>query len=365
MGLPRLLEATPSILEEGGCLLDPCPDRGHQAGLLDQLGLRDRVVDERCCALVVALRREVRAERRCPLPGPDLGIVGSLPNVGRIVRVRDRLVGVEQVGGDDLDDVVVLVAGSRDQVVGRREVPRPPVALRHHVVRHPTDEVLEEAELAALGGQRVGPQRQDLLANERVEEFPQLCLVQARYGPEAGHGEGPSEDRCVLEHPPLLGRKVVEPSGDQRLEAGWHVEGLDRCRRLVGAALARQQAAVDEHADRLDRVERDALGSLEDLSAELDRKPGHRSLEEALELRRGERLQEERGEAALRGAPGRPALEELRSGGGDDEDRSVARPVDEVLDEVEERVIGPVEILEQQDRRARCRRAARRRCATR
>ena len=112
MGLPRLFEATPSILEECGCLLDPCPDRGHQAGLLDQLGLGDRVVDERCCALVVALRREVRAERRGPLPGPDLGIVGALPNVGRIVGVGDRLVRVEQMGRDDLDDVIVLVAGT-------------------------------------------------------------------------------------------------------------------------------------------------------------------------------------------------------------------------------------------------------------
>ena len=110
--------------------------------------------------------------------------MGSLSNVGGIVRVRDRLVGVEQVGGDDLDDVVVLVAGHGDQVIGGREVARPPVALRHHVVRHPTDEVLEEAELAALGGERVGPQRKDLLANQRVEDPAQLGLVQARYGLE-------------------------------------------------------------------------------------------------------------------------------------------------------------------------------------
>ena len=68
---------------------------------------------------------------------------------------------------------------------------------------------------------------------------------------------------------------------------------------------------------------------------------------------RGERLEEERGEAALRRAPRRPPLEQLRAGGRDDEDRPVARPVEQVLDEVEQRIVGPVQILEEQDRRRR------------
>ena len=87
MGLARFLETTPSIFEEGSPFLDPCSGRGHEAGLFDQLGLGDRIVDQGCCPLVVALGREVRAERRCALPGPDLRLVGSLSHVGSIIGV--------------------------------------------------------------------------------------------------------------------------------------------------------------------------------------------------------------------------------------------------------------------------------------
>ena len=196
-------------------------------------------------------------------------------------------------------------------------------------------------------------QREDLLAHERAEDRAKVALFQSRDGLKARHGERSPEDRCVLEHAPLIGRQVVETRGDERLEARRHVERLDRRRRVVGAALASQQAAVDEHPHSLDRVERDALGPLEDLGAELGRQAGNGALEQPLELRRGERLEVERGEAALRRAPRRPPLDELGPGGREDEDRPVARPVEQVLDEVEQGVIGPVKILEEQDRRRR------------
>ena len=53
--------------------------------------------------------------------------------------------------------------------------------------------------------------------------------------------------------------------------------------------------------------------------------------------------------AAPAGAP----LEQLRPGGREDEQWNVADTVDELVDEVEQRIIGPVEILENQHQRAR------------
>ena len=60
--------------------------------------------------------------------------------------------------------------------------------------------------------------------------------------------------------------------------------------------------------------------------------------------------------------PSRAAVEELRAGEGDDADRQRPRPVEQVLDEVEQARVGPLEVLEDEHRRCRARRCARRRC---
>ena len=54
---------------------------------------------------------------------------------------------------------------------------------------------------------------------------------------------------------------------------------------------------------------------------------------------------------ALAGAPARPTLDQLRARGRDDDDRHVRRPADEVLHEVEEIVVRPVQILDEEHER--------------
>ena len=44
------------------------------------------------------------------------------------------------------------------------------------------------------------------------------------------------------------------------------------------------------------------------------------------------------------------SLEQLRARGGDEEDRTPRRPLDELVDEVEQTVVGPVHVLEDEDR---------------
>ena len=80
----------------------------------------------------------------------------------------------------------------------------------------------------------------------------------------------PSTDG-VLEQPPLLGGEPVEPRGDERVQRLGHVERLDRPGRPVDVAFAGEQAAVEQHPHRLDRVERNALGAGEDLAAQARR----------------------------------------------------------------------------------------------
>ena len=57
------------------------------------------------------------------------------------------------------------------------------------------------------------------------------------------------------------------------------------------------------------------------------------------------------GEVALTGSPGRPSLDQLRPGERHHVDGVVARPVEQVLDEVEEARVGPLHVLEGEYRR--------------
>ena len=129
----------------------------------------------------------------------------------------------------------------------------------------------------------------------------------------------------------------------ERLRHGERGEVADGLVRAIGLL---QAAVVEEHAHRLDRVERDPLGALHDRPGRALRQARDQAAEQLEHLGIGQRLEAERREAALAGSPGRAALEKLGPGEGDDVDRLAAGPGQEILDEVEEPLIGPLEVLE-------------------
>ena len=65
----------------------------------------------------------------------------------------------------------------------------------------------------------------------------------------------------------------------------------------------------------------------------------------------GERLEQDRRRVQLAAAPTGPQLEQLRPGDAEQEDRCVARPVGDVLDQVEEDRLGPLDVVEDDDLR--------------
>ena len=81
-------------------------------------------------------------------------------------------------------------------------------------------------------------------------------------------------------------------------------------------------------------------------------RPRHEPARAARACRVVERLEVEGEEVAPAGAPVGPSLEQLRPGQRDDEDRDVAAPLEQVVDEVEQARVGPVEVLEDEDDRA-------------
>ena len=74
-------------------------------------------------------------------------------------------------------------------------------------------------------------------------------------------------------------------------------------------------------------------------------------VEELVDVPLRQRLEQDRGGVRLAAAPHRPCVEQLRARDAEQEDRPVARPVRHVLDDVEERLLRPLEIVEDDDER--------------
>ncbi len=81
----------------------------------------------------------------------------------------------------------------------------------------------------------------------------------------------------------------------------------------------------------------------------------HRAVEEHAEQLRGlivgERGEGERGRVELAAAPAGPAFEQLGPCGRDDQERDVAQPVHELVEEVQETLVRPVDVLDDDDER--------------
>jgi hypothetical protein len=64
-----------------------------------------------------------------------------------------------------------------------------------------------------------------------------------------------------------------------------------------------------------------------------------------------QRLEEDRGGVPLAAAPGRPLVEQLGSRQADEEYRGVPRPVGQMVEEVQERRLGPLQVVKSGDDR--------------
>ena len=138
------------------------------------------------------------------------------------------------MGGDDLDDLVLVGSPRRLQVGGDGEVLVLAVALWERLVGDGPHEVLQEAVLAALGRPRVGLERDDLLAHEGGEQLVERVGTEVGEREQRRPAEGLADDGGVLEKAPLCRREAVETSRDERVQGLGDVEGADR-RRPAGS----------------------------------------------------------------------------------------------------------------------------------
>src|SRR6266545_2598428 len=149
--------------------------------------------------------------------------------------------------------------------------------------------------------------------------------------------EAAPHDRCTTEHRQLAWVEAVEPACDQRFDRRWRRQC--EIRRLPGQ---REELLGKEGI---------ASGMLDDLRFQLwvERRVGE-AYQQHGDLLRGERLEHDQKARRSGAAPGRPGLSELAARSAEDEDGGLG-PLAEVLDQVEECRLRPVDVVEDEDDR--------------
>ena len=161
------------------------------------------------------------------------------------------------------------------------------------------------------------------------------------------------DDRGGLEHLPLVAVELVEPGGEERVDRRRHREVREVAVHHPAPVHAPQETVLDQHREELLGEERVPLGRIDDPPARLLGEIGAPEdvLEHEPDVCFRERCQRDSG--LLRPLrPARAQLEHCGAGRADDQERGVGDGVHQVLDQVEERRLRPVDVLEHDDERA-------------
>jgi hypothetical protein len=255
------------------------------------------------------------------------------------------------------DGLVVLdrVAGLARDPVGDTLVQLRPRPLEHATVGGVAGEAMVEAQrrLAQEPG-RVGLDQ--LAAPERFQARVEIGLLPRQQVGEGGARELPADHRRALEHRAFLRTQPLDANGEQRVDGGRHLELRDLDPGGPAVALALQRAVLDEHADQLADEERVALAGREHaardrgrelLGADHARGEPHRCA--AVEA--GER--DHVGDETSRRRERRARVAQLRAPRREHEQRHAAAPLDQVLDQVEQQRLRPLEIVDREHDRLR------------
>jgi hypothetical protein len=256
------------------------------------------------------------------------------------------------VRGDHLDDLVVVARPRVLEQSRDREVLRFAVTPRQRLVRDALHQGLEEPELPAFGRTLVRLDREELPTDEPLQRSAHRALVPAGQRREGVRRKGLAEDGGVLQQRPVLGREAVQARLDQCMERLGHVEVLDGTRGLETVPVATQQPSIEEHPDGLDGIERDPLRATADLAPDGLGEARHHPAQERLHRRVVEGFEEERRDATPARSPAGPAIHDLGPCQTEDEDRLIVAPVQEMVDEIEELGIRPLEVFEDEHDRS-------------
>ena len=260
-----------------------------------------------------------------------------------------------EVVPDDLVPLGEMLGVDLLEPVGESRVKLGSKLLRHRLVRGVADEQVTEAErVLAWQIRPVGPDQ--LLPDERLQVVPhRLAQIVGRQLSNGAAVEDLALDRAALDDRPLVSAQPVESRREERMDRRRNRDPREIARRHPRAVAAREQPVVDQHREHLLDEERISLRGAHDPVAD-----GLVELRAAEEVRHelgglavAQSLEEHGRRVELAAAPARALVEELRTCEADEQNRRFAGPIGEVLDEVEERRLGPLEVVEEGDQRPR------------
>ena len=200
-----------------------------------------------------------------------------------------------------------------------------------------------ELGLPADGGAALAPD--ELLPLEPVQQRLHVLRAHRR---ERARPEDLPEHGCVLQQRLLLARERIEAGGDDALEALGQT--VDAARLLVEPRRAARRRAGSRPSARAAAPARPAGRTLRSSTRGEQRAPSPPP-RAARARARARSACRRPSPAAARAAPGR-AVQRTRIG-------DAGGPVDEVVDEVEQHVVGPVDVLEDEHERLAARRSPR------
>ena len=161
-----------------------------------------------------------------------------------------------------------------------------------------------------------------------------------------------ADDGGRLDDRALLGAEGVEAGGEQCVDRRRDRDVADRRGCAPGAVLEDDGAVVDEHGEQLLDEQGIAFGSCDDPVADVLVELGHP--QEVLGDGRGIGLRqalEQNPDGAALGGEVRVALDELVPRRADHDELAVRRVLDDLLDELEEGRLGPVDVVEEHEHR--------------
>ncbi len=189
----------------------------------------------------------------------------------------------------------------------------------------------------------------DLLATEPLENRIELTsFLVAEQCSHRAAGELRADHRCQLDHAALIGRHPFDPRCEQRLDRGWHLDRIAVDRERPTAVELFDDPVVDQHPHQLPHEQWIAFGRLRQAGRQFGRE-----LAAAQQL--GGQPFGGRGTEAFEGddlghppaglGQSGPDLADLRAGETDQRGGPV-HPLHEVLEEVEEQRLGPLDVVD-------------------
>ena len=285
-------------------------------------------------------------DRRGPLGGKHVGAARLGTQVLRVRILPGGLVGVEEVGGNHLGHLCPLVGECGAKVHGGPHVPGLSLGSRQQVIGDGPDERLGEDILAAFGRELLSSDRQYLFSHEGGQDLVEMSRVRVRDRLDRPAGEAPAQHRALLHDTTFVRIEGVETRRDEGCQPRWSLELTQFADEVEGVVVGLcDDALVQEPSHRLDGVEGDAIGTLHDPCTRAVGKARDEAIQQLAHDLAGERVDREARNRSA-GEHESLALSAFRSRQHEEEDGAVARPFEEMVQEVDHAGIGPLQVLD-------------------